>query len=249
MRQRRHGLETPPAGRAAAILALLTGALALAGCHTSHYVVLRDRTPLYAAVDSEQVLAELPLYHHEPLDADEQENGRVRLRYRDLEGYAPRGGVRLFSYLDPGLDGGVERDQALQRELREAQLSALGEGWPADTVRAIRAEEVLVGMSRRQVELAWGWPVDVEPGEEPDEERWVYKVRTHEVVRHYLDDPWPTHPWGALPSSYSWQWHPRWANQGWVAIRIPFIEERTVTIGPEGTVTGIRVERTPASAS
>lgn len=124
------------------------------------------------------MLARMPRYHHEPLDErPEAQAARVPITFEGKEGWAERRSIRTFDYLHPALDEGQSRDKAIRRELRELQLADLGAEWSHDDVAAIRAERVLPGMTRLQVEVAWGWPVSVESTGAPGGERWVYRSR------------------------------------------------------------------------
>jgi hypothetical protein len=225
-----------------AFLALAVGLLV--GCHSHHYVVL-DEAPLYASAGSSEEVARLPRYHHEELGEEpEPRNGRVAVRYRGQVGYAPASAVRVFSYLDPALDEGDDRQETIQRELREAQLADLGGGWDADVVEAVRDGEVTRGMTRRQVELAWGWPATVRAGSAGGE-RWIYYHDTYETVQRYVADAW------AYPSSYSPYAGFHWAAvgrrgfycDGWIDVRLPVTEERVVELDARGRVAQVHVRR------
>lgn len=228
------------------LLSLLT-----IGCHGHHYVVVGDRTPLYAGPESDAVVTLLPRYHHEALESSPGDGERVEVSYKGRRGFVPRAKVRLFDYLAPEFDGGEDRDYAVRRELREATLTNMGASWPHAVVSAIRRGDVLRGMTRRQVEVAWGWPVTVQKGDLPGGERWVYVAHTTKTIRQYLSDPW------AYPSSCSpylprggfrdgpWQrpWREDWGQVGWVELRLPVTEERLVELDADGRVVDVRVRR------
>jgi hypothetical protein len=234
-------------------LALTLAALALAGCHTHHYVVLEE-APLYADARGDRVLATLPRYHHEALrEAPETVAGRVALGFRGRRGYAPRSAVRLFRYLDPGWDGGEEKRAAIRDALRDAQVRAEGSEWSAGVQDAVRRGEVHAGMTRQQVELAWGWPLTVEPDPRSGGERWIYRTQRTETLHRFLSDPF-SYPSASLSLGYygrsygcerfagrygTWAW-PR---SGWVELRLEVTEERTVVIDPDGEVLGVRIRR------
>ncbi len=224
--------------------AALLLSLALLGCQAHHYVVVRDRTPLYANSTSSEIVTRLPRYHHEPLDAVVGPSERVPVRYKGRNGYVSREAVRVFSYLHPLIDGGEDKDEVVQQQLREAQIDSVGGEWPRSVKRAIRKQEVHEGMTRRQVELAWGWPLTVQPGKLPSGERWVYRFDRSETIRQFLSDPWSS------PSSYS-PYLPSdgfgarrpWPREGWVELRLPVTEERVVELDSGGRVAAVSVRR------
>lgn len=223
--------------RAATSLAVLTALLV--GCTQGHYLVRSPELPLYSTREGDEVLARLPRFHHEPLPEgveDPEGSARVALSYRGTFGYAPRSGLFLFDYLDPAIDEGADRAEALANQLRRAQVEAFGEEWPVEIAEAVRAGRVERGMNPRQVEIAWGWPSQVERGP-AGEQRWIYERRgTHvrQVYRPSFDYYGPQPLQG-----------PAWGyDSGWVLVRESFVERRIVTISVEGEVIGVEVIRT-----
>jgi hypothetical protein len=226
-------------------ICLLALVVLVVGCQNHHYVVLEE-TPFYASVEGEVVLDTLPRYHHQELEAvSEAQRERVQLAYKGRRGYASLDSVKVFSYLTPLIDGGTDRDSKIRGELREAQLAHVGADWSASTLQAIRDEQVVKGMSRRQVELAWGWPLTVGPGSLEGGERWVFRFESHTTVRRFLMDPW------AYPSSFSphpltcWDTRPRSLRRelGWRSVRLPVTEERVVELDANGRVHSLSVRR------
>lgn len=218
---------------------LLLAALLVAGCTQHHYLVLEDGVPLYATPHSEEVLAELPQYHHEPLADEPQVHGRrVRLEYRGQFGWAPRGKVDTFGYLAPALDGGDERERVVQGRIREARLR--GVDWPSEVVEAVRAGEIFRGMTREQVEVAWGWPSKLQRLEA--RERWVWEKDDVEVVHSY--QPYVYYaPYGCGPGAVGrgglgWR-----TGAAWVTHRIPVTRRRSVVFDAKGRVIQIDQER------
>lgn len=197
-----------------AVVALLA---TLVGCRTSHYVVVERGAPLYRGPSSDEVLTWIPRYHHEPLPEAPEGGGRVALTYLGLRGFADRWDVRVFDYLDPALDGGADRELALARALREVQLKDLGAEWPSAHVAEIRAGRVVAGMTRLEVEVAWGWPLTVEHGSTPGTERWVYQRPETDVV--------PAHEPG---------WHASGSRLD--TVRLPVVVERVVEFDATGRV-------------
>lgn len=196
-------------------------AVALAGCRTSHYVVTERGAPLYRKAEGDDVLTWMPRHHHEALEdapAEAEEGRRVALSYHGLRGYADRWDVLIFDYLDPALDQGVDRAVALGRALREVQLADMGSEWPSAHVADIRAGRVTTGMTRLEVEVAWGWPVTVESGRVPGTERWVYREATTIT----------------LPPEVGL--HPHASR----TIRVPVTAERIVEFDENGRVTRVR---------
>lgn len=218
---------------------LLLATLLMAGCTQHHYLVLEEGVPLYAAPGSEVVLAELPQYHHEPL-ADEApiQGRRVRIEYRGQLGWAPRSGVDVFGYLSPALDGGDERERVVQAHIREARLR--GVDWPSEVVEAVRAGEVFRGMTREQVEVAWGWPSKLQRLEA--RERWVWEKDDVEVVHTYQPyvyyAPYGCGPGGLGRGGLGWR-----TGATWVSHRIPVTRRRSVVFDAEGRVVQIDQER------
>jgi hypothetical protein len=224
---------------------LLLLLVVLAGCQTHHYVVLEE-TALYASPQGDAVVSTLPRYHHEELEVAPKSGAeRVRVTYDGRSGFASKSAVKVFSYLMPLVDGGTDRDSEVRSQLRDAQLADVGTGWSKSVVRAIRDEKVVKGMSRRQVELAWGWPLTIRPGALDGGERWVFRVDSHTTVRRFLNDPF------AYPSSYSPHLaacvgtRPRFLRRevGWVSVRMPVTEERVVELDAKGHVHSVDVRR------
>lgn len=216
--------------------------LAMAGCRAPHYVVIQDEAPLYADAQGDEVVARMPRYHHEPLeDSPEASAARVPITFDGQAGWAERESIRTFDYLHPTLDEGQSRDKAIRRELRELQLADLGAEWSNDDVAAIRAERVLPGMTRMQVEVAWGWPVSVESTGAPGGERWVYRDCQVTPVRRWVESPWST-TWndGVAPVGHRDEWR---QYPAWVTVRVPVTIERVVEFDEHGKVTRVQVRR------
>jgi outer membrane protein assembly factor BamE (lipoprotein component of BamABCDE complex) len=226
--------------RSALAYALLV--VSLAGCRATHYVVVESDAPLYRDPTSDDVVARMPRYHHEPLEAlDDEPRDRIPLAFEGRRGWAERGSVRVFEYLDPSLDEGADQARTIRNEVRELQLADLGRGWSEGQLEAIRGERVLEGMTRTQVELAWGWPVTVEPTALAGGERWVYKEAQLTPVRRWADTPW-TDTWGSCPAfgAHRDDWR---TGPTWVTVRLPVTVERIVEFDAEGKVTTVRVRR------
>jgi len=242
----------PP--RAAALLAVGL----LAGCTTHHYVVVRDGAALYDAPAGGRAIATMPRYHNQPLDEEpEAAGGRVRLEYAGRRGWAARDAVRVFGYLDPDLDDGADQAETVRRELRELQIDDLGGDWDPAVVAAVRDERVLPGMTRQQVEVAWGWPTDVEGGPEPGGETWVYRTRTTKRVRRWADatrgvSAWGPTYWGGPWDDYPWRgsYHPYWGRgfgpgyygPATVTYRVPVEVVTRVEFDADGAVRRVRRE-------
>ena len=234
----------------------LAAALTLAGCHVQHYVVL-DEAPLYADARGGQVVATLPQFHHQALSEEPvRANGRVSLEFRGQRGFAPQEAVRVFRYLDPEWDGGDERRVTVRRALRDAQVRAVGSDWAPRIQDAVRRGEVQAGMTKQQVELAWGWPATVQPDPESGGERWIYRSRGTQTLHRFLSDPFG-YPGATLTMTGAYL-HQRsfgctrfagrygawgWPQSGWVALQVAVTEERTVVLSPKGVVLGVRLRR------
>lgn len=232
----------PASLRRRVVTLALAVSLASAGCRSPHYVVIEDGAPLYAGPQGDQVLARMPRYHHEPLgERPESGAARVALTFEGQAGWAERDSIRTFEYLNPTLDDGQSRDKAIRREVRELQLAELGAEWTNDEVAAIRAERVLPGMTRTQVEVAWGWPISVESTGAPGGERWVYRDCRVTPVRRWVESPWSS-SWGADAASIGHR--DEWRNYpAWVTVRVPVTIERMVEFDEHGKVTRVQVRR------
>lgn len=219
----------------------LAVALLVTGCHASHYVVVDAETPLYRDAGGDEVVAHMPRYHHEPLDAAPEEGAtRVAVSFSGQRGFADVQHLRVFDYLNPVLDDGADRARTIRREVRELQLADLGGDWNVNDVAAIRAERILPGMTRTQVEVAWGWPVSVEAGATGGE-RWVYRDSQVTAVRRWADNPWAT-TWGSDPE---WVGHRADGRHypSWVTVRVPVTVERIVEFDPDGKVMRVQLRR------
>ncbi|RMG09564.1 MAG: hypothetical protein D6731_19250 [Planctomycetota bacterium] len=239
---------------------LLALVLPLVACHRVHYVALEE-APLYAGPEGELRIATLPRFHHEPLAGRPRVVGdRLALPFEGQRGWVPRRAVRLVEALHPRWDGGEDEGRAVGHALRDAQVRAYGGDWDPVLREAVRRGQVRVGMTRRQVEVAWGWPLTVEPLSGGGGERWLYRSRREEILRGDVRDP--TLGWGwspgtgpfvpgpcgePLPSLRPWAWSRPWAwdglRAGWVELRLEVVEERAVVFGPDGRVRDLRVRR------
>jgi len=170
----------------------------LVGCRVHEYVVTGDEVPLYSTPALDGVVARMPLGHHEAIEKT-TDGAALKVRFGAREGWARKKDVKELSYLDPTLDGGADREQTVGAAVREALASKTGQEWPAPVRAAVRDGRVAEGMTREQVELAWGWPASIEPLSVPaGGERWVWKHRGYEYPELgdrsfrpiYVPDPW-----------------------------------------------------------
>lgn len=235
---------------------VVLGCAVLFGCRAQHYVVLEDQAPLYRDASGDEVVARMPGYHHEALPEDVAAApgaARIPIVFQGQRGYASSGTVRVFDYLDPALDGGDDRREVVRRELREAQLAQVGHDWSPTALEAVRDGRVTTGMTRPQVELAWGWPQTVERGRLPGAERWVYRERSFQIVRHWVDAPYgfssfaPGAGYLCGPSLWEPPGH-RIGLQGYPSMwtyrtRLPVIEERVVEFDADGRVQRVDARR------
>jgi hypothetical protein len=207
-----------------ATIVLLAAALgASSGCRIQEYVVAKDEVPLYSTPACDKVVEKLPIGHHERVvDDDPGAAGIVKIVYNGREGFARKADVRLCKYVHPELDEGADRDETMGRAVRDVAVGHAGGAWPDDIRDAIRDGRVLDGMTREQVELAWGWPRTIEPLSNPvGGERWIYRRRGYEsfdgntaASRRFRPTRTPTGSWGVdSPATY---------------YRLPVIEERVV---------------------
>ncbi|MBX3469740.1 MAG: hypothetical protein KF878_22940 [Planctomycetes bacterium] len=236
-------MTVTPSSAAAGRFALALAALLLtSGCRSAHYVVVEDDAPLYADAQGDEVVTRLRRHRHAPLDArPDAAADRVPLTYDGQAGWVERRAVRVFDYLHPLLDDGADKARAVRRELRELQLAELGGEWSTNDVAAIRSERVLAGMTRTQVEVAWGWPVSVEATGAPGGERWVYRDSRVTAVRRWVDSPW-THV-GAADGAFAGRHDDARNYPAWVTVRVPVTIERVVEFDEAGKVVRVQVRR------
>jgi hypothetical protein len=239
-------------------LLLLVFPLVLASCSQGHYVVLREDTPLYpngwARGETPQPLAYLPRGTHGPLDEEPEEHW-VFVDHEGQRGYVRREDVRLFSYLDPDVDGGEDRRKTIRSNLVDLQLEDEGADWPEQVVDLVRGGQVVEGMTRPQVELAWGWPQDVEPNPLGGE-RWIYREEHTVPVAGVGDGSWGggwSNGWSWRRRSRTWGWGVGWGISGGCGpgpyyqdtfrVRVPVVVERCVEFDPDGLVQSVEVRR------
>lgn len=204
-----------------ATLALL--AVFASGCRVHEYVVARDEVPLYATPQCDKVVERMPLGHHERLEDTDDAHGLVKVTYNGRTGYAKKSDLKVLSYMHPELDEGLDREETVGHAVRDVTVRSVGKDWDDDTKDAIRDGRVVDGMTREQVELAWGWPRTIEPLANPTGgERWIYRRRGYECLDSTMAPTRrfrPAHvaqpgPWGL-------------ESQG-AYYRLPVIEERVV---------------------
>lgn len=193
------------------------------GCQVHEYVVAHDEVPLYATPGCDRVVERMPLGHHERVEGADDDHGVVKVTFNGRTGYAKKSDVNLLSYVHPELDEGQDREETVGRAVRDVTVSSAGKDWGDDTKEAIRDGRVLDGMTREQVELAWGWPRTIEPLANPSGgERWIYRRRGYE----YLDSvSGSSHRF--RPSRYA-ACGPYAFESGGAYYRLPVVEEKIV---------------------
>jgi hypothetical protein len=208
--------------RVASLVALLLLVFTASGCRVHEYVVARDEVPLYATPMLDKVVDKMPLGHHERITNTEK-RGVVKVEFHGRTGYAKASDLKVLSYTHPELDEGADREESVGRAVRDVTVKAAGKDWTDDVKDAVRDGRVVDGMTREQVELAWGWPRTIEPLANPSgAERWIYRRRGYECLDSTLSAakrfrPARTtqpSPWG-LDGAQSYY-------------RLPVIEERVV---------------------
>jgi hypothetical protein len=232
---------------------LLLAALALvaSGCTTSwHAIVVRDGAPLYADDDRERVIGHLDRLDHATLGRFRPDGDPVAVKTGGRRGFANRSDLRVFS---------VDRDRDDVREVvfrvrRDVDLE--GRDWPQSVKRAIRQDRVERGMTREQVELAWGRPSSARSLPEGGE-RWDFERAVLDITDHV---DWTRYPGGsAFHAGYGWGgwgwgyggrrgwyggpafgWTYTWP--AWETVRTRVVHEstvrRSVTFDAEGRVVG-----------
>ncbi len=152
---------------------------AASGCRSYHYVVRTDGAPLYADEDGEDVIGRMDQFHHESLGVGDPTGDRVEVTYQGREGYADPADVRVFSYDSGTFARAQDRNDQVRHNLREVILETTP--WPRRVEAAIRDDRLLKGMTREQVELAWGLPNTIVPdGRGGGGERWVFRITRYE---------------------------------------------------------------------
>jgi hypothetical protein len=199
-------------------------ALALAGCRIQEYVVARDEVPLYATPACDKVVDMMPLGHHERITDDEAAAGVVRVTFNGRQGYAKKSDLRQISYVHPELDEGQDRESTVGRAVRDVAVEHAGQSWSDDVRDAIRDGRVIEGMTREQVELAWGWPRTIEPLATPvSGERWIYRRHGYETFEGGSMSNRRFRPYrGASTNGWSYR------SSGGTYYRMPVVEERVV---------------------
>lgn len=223
------------------LVALLGGAAALAGCKDYHYVVRKDKAPLYSDEDRSEVIARMDRLadgfagHDRP----DREESLVKIRYRGLKGWVDKSDLRIFRCDESETRSAHERVVGVNR--REVILEEKKD-WSPATKQAIREDRVENGMSKDMIELAWGRPASVEKLADGGE-RWQFR-RTHWDVHE--DVHYDYYPGGSRLYYGYGPWGPSW-GYGFEMSRVEpryyrtyfqREEKRSVTFGPEGKVVG-----------
>lgn len=168
--------------RVASLSVLLVLAGLMSGCRVHEYVVAREEVPLFATPLCDKVVEKMPLGHHERISASER-RGVVKVEFHGHTGYAKVSDLKVLSYMHPELDEGADREETVGRAVRDVTVKAAGKDWNDDVKDAVRDGRVTDGMSREQVELAWGWPRTIEPLANPSGgERWIYRRKGYETL-------------------------------------------------------------------
>jgi hypothetical protein len=197
----------PMATRRSARLGILVGAALLllaAGCSTNYDGIVRvEDAPLFGDESRTIVIARMKRFDDVYLGHSAPESNPLKAKWHDLKGYANAQDLRIFSY--PNND--YARGYAVAQNRREVVLE--GKDWPEPTKQAIRENRIENGMTKEQVELAWGRPNSVRPLP-PAGEQWVWdrnEVFARDEVAYY---GWPggsrfyyAYPYGW---GYAWDW-------------------------------------------
>jgi hypothetical protein len=210
--------------RVASLAALLILVVATAsGCRVHEYVVAREEVPLYATPLLDKVVDRMPLGHHERISEADEKRGVVKVEFHGRTGYARVSDLKMLSYMHPELDEGADRDDTVGRAVRDVTVKAAGTDWTDDVKDAVRDGRVTDGMTREQVELAWGWPRTIEPLANPaGGERWIYRRRGYECLDSTLSAAKRFRP------ARSTQPGPWSLDSAGAYYRLPVIEERVV---------------------
>ncbi len=174
------------------LLALLAGVAALAaagaGCTDYHYIVRTEDAPLYADEYRSSIIERMERLSDGHIGHGEPEGDPIEIEYAGREGWANREDLLIVSF--PHGDYGAA-DESIRRARREIILE--GKEWPAEAKQAIREDRLLQGMTKEQVQLAWGRPTSIRPlapapGGAPGGEAWTYQhihVQVHDDVHWY----------------------------------------------------------------
>ena len=217
-------------------LIMLAAVLCLgAGCKSYHYIVRTNGAPLYEDDDRREIATKMERLEDGVVkDLDEDP---VKIRYRGMTGYANRKDIRVFRCDEREARN---HDHTVFWNRREVHLE--GKDWPEGVKQAIRDSRVENGMTREQVELAWGRPTGTQ-SLEGGAEKWTFtrtKWNVHEDVHYdyrpggprmiYGYGPWgPSFGYGYEFSRYEPHYYRTYYARE---------ERRSVTFGADGKVTG-----------
>lgn len=190
------------AGAGLPMLLLAVALLSLSGCRQYHYVVRHDGVALFSDESRTEVIGRMPRYHHGALGLRRPGAGLVEVEYEGRQGIAEASGLRIFSYPYPRFSDSRVRDETIRRNIREVILE--GSGWSDVVQAAVRADRILHGFTREQVELAWGLPRTMVPAEDGGM-RWIYRF-----TRYRARDEVYLHPYQPARAGISY-----WSGSGW----------------------------------
>lgn len=163
------------------LLAAILLALA-AGCSTNYEGIVRtEDAPLYSDASKTVVIGRMKRLDDVYLGHSAPEGDPVKAKWRDLKGFANRADLRLFAH--PNND--YARGYAIAQNRREVILE--GKDWPPEVKQAVRENRIENGMTKEQVELAWGRPSAVQPLPGGGEQ-WIFDrtdVYARDAVAYY----------------------------------------------------------------
>ncbi|MEZ6187083.1 MAG: hypothetical protein R3F62_18995 [Planctomycetota bacterium] len=210
--------------------------LPLLGCSAQHYLVSSEAAPLYDGDGA--VVATLSRYDSGRIEDDS--GPRLEVESRAGGGFLDRSDVRVFRALEPAWDGGADERAQRATALRALRVELEGRGWSPAAQQAVVEGKITRGMTREQVEVAWGWPERIDPS--PQGEVWIYERQGTSVQR--VDPPylWPYGygygfgvGWRRGYAGFYGPWRP-WQR---MRLELPVLREFSVAFDHEGVVTQV----------
>lgn len=212
-------------------------AIWLSACSTNyHYIVRTEDAPLYADETRSMIIARMERFEDGYIGHSPPEGDPIEIEYRGIEGWANREDLRIFAY--PNND--YARAEAVALNRREVILE--GKDWPPSIKQAIRESRLEKGMTREQVELAWGHATHVSPIAPQDGggERWVFEHTEWDVHEHvdYLRTPGFSTFYYGYPCGWGYVYEFPYYEPVYYRTYYPRLRRRTATFDAEGRLAG-----------
>jgi hypothetical protein len=146
---------------------------AASGCGSYHALVRTEGAPLYADPQRRAVIARLDKLDRLDLGITLPDEDPIPVEHGGRRGYADQDDLWIFHRAD-----GERLEPLVEAHRRELVLAE--KPWPARTKAAIRARELLPGMTREMATLAWGMPREVVRADDGSE-TWAFEEVRWEV--------------------------------------------------------------------